>query len=153
MGVELNVVTHGKSHTRTYGAWQSMKSRCLNPNHKRFNDWGGRGIKICKRWQDSFENFLEDMGEKPTKDHSLERINNDKGYSPDNCKWATKLEQSQNRRMPKHNTSGVKGVSYYNNKYNARITVNKKVIRLGVYERLEDAKEVRLKAEQKYFNH
>ena len=84
----------------TYISWAHMKARSQNPNHPRFKDWGGRGIKVCKRWMD-FENFLADMGERP-ENTTLDRIDNDKGYEPNNCRWATRKEQNQNRRDQKH---------------------------------------------------
>jgi hypothetical protein len=81
-----------------YHAWQHMRARCNNPKHKSFKNYGGRGIAVCKRW-DSFAAFLADMGLRPSPKHSLERKNNDRHYSPSNCKWATKIEQVNNTRV------------------------------------------------------
>jgi len=78
-----------------YSPYLCMISRCKFVHHK---NYGGRGIKVCQRWIDSFENFLSDMGEKPSSKHSLDRINNDGDYEPSNCRWATAKEQSQNKR-------------------------------------------------------
>jgi hypothetical protein len=83
-----------------YVAWQRMKQRC-DPKYPRYDEWGGRGINVCDRWADSFTNFYEDMGNKPSPQHSLDRIKNDKGYNPPNCRWATPKEQAQNRRQPR----------------------------------------------------
>lgn len=90
---------HGMINTPTYSSWHGMKSRALNPNVTGWQYYGGRGIKVCERWLD-FRNFLQDMGERP-EGTSLERIDNDKGYEPGNCKWATKQEQFFNRRGTK----------------------------------------------------
>lgn len=90
------VQTHGMSYTPTYKSWQCMKSRCLDSNDPHYPDYGGRGIKICKRWL-KFENFLEDMGKRP-EGKTLDRKNNDKGYSKSNCRWASPKEQANNRR-------------------------------------------------------
>ena len=87
----------GEIRTATYTTWASMLNRCCNPNHKSFYNYGGRGITVCDRWMESFENFLDDMGERPA-NLTLERKNNESGYSKSNCRWATKTEQSRNRR-------------------------------------------------------
>lgn len=89
--------THGMALTPTYQAWHAMKQRCLNPKHRAWKNYGGRGITVCDRWANSFENFYADMGDKP-KNHSLERKDNNKGYLPENCCWATSKMQASNRR-------------------------------------------------------
>ena len=88
--------THGMSRTSEHNTWKQIKQRCSNPNHKAFSRYGGKGITMCERWE-SFENFYADMGPKPTASHSVDRIDGSKGYSKDNCRWATPKEQSQNR--------------------------------------------------------
>ncbi len=80
--------------------WQGMKKRCNNPHHKYYKYYGGRGIKVCKRWE-VFKNFLLDMGQKPESSLTLDRKENDKDYSPWNCRWADRVEQNNNRRNAK----------------------------------------------------
>lgn len=91
------ITKHGMTETRIYECWTNMKTRCLNKNCKEFKYYGARGIKICERWLNSFENFFEDMGNMP-KNKTLDRRDNDKNYEPDNCKWSTMKEQCKNRR-------------------------------------------------------
>ena len=93
--------THNMTKTSEHRSWSDMKSRCTNNKHKRYKDWGGRGIMVCERWLNSFENFYADMGPKPTKAHSIDRIDNDGNYEPSNCRWATKKEQQGNSRRQK----------------------------------------------------
>ena len=88
-------MVNGKA-SKTYGVWQNMKNRCNNPNDKFFNDYGGRGIRVCKRWL-KFENFLADMSEKP-EGLSLDRIDNDGNYCKSNCRWTTIKIQQRNTR-------------------------------------------------------
>jgi hypothetical protein len=90
-------LTHGGTYLPEYAVWSTMHARCRNPNNKRWEHYGGRGIKVCKRWS-KFENFIADMGQRPNAAYSLERINNNRGYSPKNCEWATAEKQSRNRR-------------------------------------------------------
>lgn len=86
---------YGETRSPTYAVWASMIARCTNPNNPRYGRYGGRGITVCEQWR-NFETFLADMGERPGSDLSIDRINNDLGYAPENCRWATVHEQMSN---------------------------------------------------------
>lgn len=90
--------THRASNTAEYKVWTGMKSRCYNPNRKSYADYGARGICICGRWLDSFENFLADMGPRPSAAHTIERKNPNGNYEPSNCCWMLRKEQGKNTR-------------------------------------------------------
>lgn len=106
-----NNATHGMTTTRAFGAWNSMIQRCTNPNVKSYKDYGARGISVCKEWASSFTSFYSYMGERP-EGMSIDRINNDKGYSPDNCRWATNDAQARNKRNTRLNEVAVKAIRF-----------------------------------------
>lgn len=143
----------GNKYLLEYRSWISMIDRCTNPNHPYFDYYNKRNIIICEQWRNSFEAFLKDMGARPSIKHSIERIDNDGNYEPENCKWGTKTEQSRNQRLRKDNTSGVRGVCWHKNmsKWEAVIRVDKKRIYLGSFDTLEKAANARRLAEEKYW--
>ena len=131
---------HGLTNTPEYKTWTGMKDRCNRVTGSHYKDYGARGIKVCERWNNSFTLFLEDMGERPTHKHSIDRIDNDGDYEPSNCRWATRSEQNTNKSYSNYST-GVRGVYYNKAKdlFLAYIFHNKQRQYLGSFKRVEDA--------------
>lgn len=138
------IKTHGLSKHRLYNTWTLMLDRCNNPNSKIYKNYGGRGITIYQEWL-NLENFLAWCDKTYIEGLTLDRINNDLGYHPDNCRWVTKSEQAINRRMKGINTSGYTGVSYHKtkNKWTANIGINNKLKHLGQFDSIEEAVQAR----------
>jgi hypothetical protein len=110
---------HGLRSTKLYDTWANIKNRTLNPKHKQYNDYGGRGITICEEWKNDVKSFYEWAilnGYEENKGLSIDRIDNDGDYCPENCRWTTRTIQGRNQRIYKNNTSGYKGVSYRKDK-------------------------------------
>ena len=129
--------THGLIETRLYHTWSKLKGRVLNPKYKAYTDYGGRGITICEEWKNDFMSFYNwAMSNGYSDELSIDRIDNDGNYCPENCRWTTKTIQRRNTRIHKNNTSGYKGVSFYKNykMFVVKIKVNKKCIHLGYFQ-------------------
>lgn len=127
-----------------YMTWASMRYRCEDPDNPSYPRYGGRGITVCQSWSESFEAFALDMGLPPTPEHTLDRRNNNEGYSKDNCRWATRTEQCLNRGLFSNNTSGATGiVRLENGTFNARYDEEKQRYNLGRFPTLEQAVEYR----------
>jgi len=122
--------------TPEHRAWLAMRRRCLNPMFQNYSYYGGRGIKVCQRWN-RYINFLEDMGAKPENSYTLDRIDHDGDYTPKNCRWADKSTQAINRKLPRTNTTGYRGVfrARYPGAWTAALYSKGKVFYLGTFTR------------------
>ena len=133
------------SHRNTpeHNAWNAMKARCLNPEHHAYANYGGRGITVCDAWRESFVCFLQDMGPRPSAEHSLDRIDNDGSYGPGNCRWATRGQQNANTRD--RGESPYLGVSRASRQrgWQATLKVNQRTQHLGCFATEEEAARAR----------
>lgn len=145
-------IIHGMYRTPEYNAWNAMIQRCTNPNNPAYKNYGGRGITVCTEWKDSFIAFFTDMGKRPER-LTLERKNNNLGYSKENCIWDTRINQSRNQRIWQKNRTGMRGIYWCKKrqKYSVNIGVNNKQYYIGIFKDLEEAKAARIAAEQKYW--
>jgi hypothetical protein len=138
----ITKTTHNMSHTKIYRIWVEMIARCTNPNNNNNENYMGRGITVCERWLESFENFYEDMGDSPPK-HDLDRKDNDLGYSKENCRWANRSISQRNQRKRKGSKNPYKGVSITKSgKYQVKVSLNYKQTYLGSYDTAEEARDV-----------
>lgn len=142
--------THNMSGTSEYGIWINMRDRCNNPFNQNYHRYGGRGIYVCDSWDESFINFYADMGDRP-EGMSIDRIDNNKGYSPDNCRWATNLQQSVNKNPIKGTVSGHRGVYRHGAKWRVTLMANGVKHVIGSYTDIDDAVAARRAGELKYF--
>lgn len=126
--------THGLSGVPEYQIWAAMIQRCGNPSNSAYHNYGGRGVVVCSEWRESFARFLADMGERPGTEYSIDRIDNDGNYEPENCRWATNVEQSSNRRNNRRVTVNgeTKTVSEWSREHDICVeTIESRIVKLG----------------------
>jgi len=143
---------HGMTKSPEHRIWMGIVYRVENPNCPEYTLYGGRGIKMCDRWRSSFLAFYQDMGEKPAPLHSIDRVNNNGDYEPGNCVWATKRQQSINRRRRSDNKTGFTGVYPYRDEWKACISVNGRLKWLGRFKTKEEAVNARHEAELQHYS-
>ena len=132
-------------------AWYNIKNRCYNPNHIKTKNYLGRGITVCDEWKNDFDAFYKYVGDRPSVQHSLDRIDNDGNYEPGNVRWATYTEQARNKRV--QNKNGYPGLlKLSDSRWSVKICVKYKYIHLGIYEKKEDAVEARRLGELRYWS-
>ena len=150
--------SHGKSNTKLYSIWKNIKMRCYNPQSEFYYCYGGKGITMCDEWKDNFDSFYSWAvtngydPDAPFMKCTIDRINVNDNYCPENCRWVDKFVQAMNHGIQKNNTSGVRGVKWDNEckRWYAQININNKRIYLGRFNNKDDAIVARLNAELTY---
>lgn len=148
---EVKNTKHGLNGTRISRIHQNMKARCNNPNNTHYHNYGGRGISVCEEWS-SLSSFSEWAFSSGYNDSlTIDRVNNDKGYEPSNCRWISKSEQSYNKRISPNSATGYPGINMLNNKYVAYIGFKNEKIHIGVFDNFDVAFEARRKKEMELY--
>lgn len=145
--------THGHHNERLYGVWKTMKSRCRNPAVAGYENYGGRGIAVCEEWSADYSAFRDwALRTGYQEELTLDRRDNEKGYSAENCRWVSRTTQNRNQRPRKDSTTGMRGVKRLSStEFSAVIYLNGTRVNLGVFDSLEAACEARADAERQYW--
>lgn len=140
---------HPRQHP-SYQTWVGVLQRCTDPAQPNYENYGGRGVTVCERWK-HFKNFVEDMGIRPSKNHSIDRIDVNGNYEPSNCKWSTRKEQNRNKRVYKTNKTGFGGINERYGKFIVRVvSLTGERKQVGTFNTLEEAvsaREIAIKKE------
>lgn len=143
---------HDHYYSVEYSSWRNMLTRCYNHNHVSHERYSSKGVQVCDRWRQSFQNFLEDMGPSPGPGYSIDRIDNDGDYEPGNCRWADAVTQSRNHGAQRRSKTGVRGVQpHKRGGFVASIYADGKRHYLGLYQTLAEATATRKKGEREYW--
>lgn len=148
-GAELMREYHGKYYSPEYRAWSNMLTRCYNPKRKDYDNYGGRGIGVCNEWRESFSKFYAYMGDRPSANHSIDRIDVQGNYEPGNVRWSNRTTQNRNQRS-RRNKTGYSGVYKTGNRYMTTICIDRKVKYLGTFDTPELAHAEYKKAKQEH---
>lgn len=141
--------THRKSYSPEWSAWRNMVQRCTKPTNKSYAYYGGRGITVCDDWL-KFDNFWRDMGDKPSTDYQIDRIDNNKGYFKENCRWTARSDNMLNRRVFSNSTTGITGVRMRRKKFYAELKINGVLVLSKTFNTIEEAIKARSDAEKKH---
>lgn len=136
----MGYIRHGQYKSKMYRCWQHMKTRCYNNKDKRYHDYGGRGISVCERWLESFDNFFEDMKDTHSENLQLDRINNNGNYCKENCRWVRATINMSNRRPKTELPRGIRVRPSGN--YQARIGIEGVEYNLGFFKNIKDASDI-----------